>query len=237
MKEIEEFLAKQSYPSFDLKAVFFDMDGVLFDSMPFHALAWTCTMQNNGFDFTEYDAYMNEGRTGEGTINEFFLRHRGRVATDEECKAMYAEKGRYFEACGPVKPVKHVLELLHKIQAQGLDIYIVTGSAQRSLLNTLHHHFGTIFEKEKMVTAFDVKYGKPNPEPYLMALQKAKIEPWQAVVIENAPLGIQAGVGAGIFTIGVNTGILEDKVLLDAGAHVVYPSMHELLTQWTTIYD
>ena len=138
---------------------------------------------------------------------------------------------------GPVKPVKHVLELLHKIQAQGLDIYIVTGSAQRSLLNTLHHHFGTIFEKEKMVTAFDVKYGKPNPEPYLMALQKAKIEPWQAVVIENAPLGIQAGVGAGIFTIGVNTGILEDKVLLDAGAHVVYPSMHELLTQWTTIYD
>ena len=177
MKEIEEFLAKQSYPSFDLKAVFFDMDGVLFDSMPFHALAWTRTMQNNGFDFTEYDAYMNEGRTGESTINEFFLRHRGRVATDEECKAMYAEKGRYFEACGPVKPVKHVLELLHKI------------------------------------------------------------EPWQAVVIENAPLGIQAGVGAGIFTIGVNTGILEDKVLLDAGAHVVYPSMHELLTQWTTIYD
>ena len=50
-------------------------------------------------------------------------------------------------------------------------------------------------------------------------------------------LMVLAFVGAGIFTIGVNTGILEDKVLLDAGAHVVYPSMHELLTQWTTIYD
>ena len=237
MKEIEKFLLEQSYPTLDLKAVFFDMDGVLFDSMPFHALAWTRTMQNNGFPFTEYDAYMNEGRTGESTINELFLKYRGRVATISECEAMYAEKGRYFEACGPVQPLKYVLELLHKIQAQGLEIYIVTGSAQRSLLNTLHHHFGTIFEKEKMVTAFDVKHGKPNPEPYLMALKKAKINPWQAIVIENAPLGVQSSVGAGIFTIAVNTGILEDKVLLDAGAHVVYSSMQELLTQWYTIYD
>lgn len=237
MKKIEEFLVQQSYPPLDLKAVFFDMDGVLFDSMPFHAKAWTRTMKNNGFDYTEYDVYLNEGRIGESTINELFLRHRGRMATPEERQAMYAEKGRYFESYGEVKPVKYALELLQKIQAQGLDIYIVTGSAQRSLLNTLHHHFGSIFEREKMVTAFDVKHGKPHPEPYLMALKKAKIEPWQAVVIENAPLGIRSSVDAGIFTIAVNTGILQDKILLEAGAHVVFPSMHDLLTQWNIIYD
>ncbi|HKL96849.1 MAG TPA: HAD-IA family hydrolase [Paludibacteraceae bacterium] len=237
MKQIEKFIAQQSYSPFDLKAVFFDMDGVLFDSMAFHAVSWRRTMQSNGFPFTEEDAYMNEGRTGEATINDCFLKYRGRPASEEEREAMYAEKGRHFESCGPVKPLEHVLELLQKIKSQGLEIYIVTGSAQRSLLNTLQHHFKGIFKKEKMVTAFDVTHGKPNPEPYLMALQKANIQPWQAVVIENAPLGIQSSVSAGIFTIAVNTGILNNKVLIDAGAHVVYPSINDLLTQWHTIYD
>ena len=57
-----------------------------------------------------------------------------------------------------------------------------------------------------MVTAFDVKHGKPHPEPYLMALEKGGFNVNEAIVIENAPLGVQAGIAAGIFTIAVNTG-------------------------------
>ena len=76
-----------------------------------------------------------------------------------------------------------------------------------------------------MVTAFDVKYGKPNPEPYLMALQKAGIQANEAVVIENAPLGVRAGVAAGIFTIALNTGPLPNDVLLQEGANILFPSM------------
>ena len=70
---------------------------------------------------------------------------------------------------------------------------VVTGSGQLSLLDKLNHYFPGIFQRELMVTAFDVKYGKPNPEPYLMALQKAGIQANEAVVIENAPLGGQSG--------------------------------------------
>ena len=81
-----------------------------------------------------------------------------------------------------------------------------------------------IFCRELIVTSFDVKYGKPNPEPYLMGLQKGHIEPWEGIVVENAPLGVQAASAARIFTIAVNTGPLPDHVLLDAGeigrAHV-----------------
>ena len=57
-----------------------------------------------------------------------------------------------------------------------------------------------------MVTAFDVKYGKPHPEPYLMGLEKAGVHANEAFVVENAPMGVEAGVAAGIFTIAVNTG-------------------------------
>jgi len=77
-----------------------------------------------------------------------------------------------------------------------------------------------------MVTAFDVENGKPDPEPFLMGLKKGgNLKPNQAIVIENAPLGIEAAVAAGIFTIAVNTGPLPDKILKDAGASLVFDSM------------
>ncbi len=87
-----------------------------------------------------------------------------------------------------------------------------------------------------MVTAFDVKYGKPNPEPYLMALKKANIQANEAIVIENAPLGVRAGVAAGIFTIAVNTGPLPDQVLLDEGADYLFPSMAAFNENWEELY-
>ena len=86
-----------------------------------------------------------------------------------------------------------------------------------------------------MVTAFDVKYGKPHPEPYLMGLQKAGVHANEAFVVENAPMGVEAGVAAGIFTIAVNTGPLPDKVLLDAGADLLYPDMASLAKDWDNI--
>lgn len=118
--------------------------------------------------------------------------------------------------------------LLRQVKEAGLQPVLVTGSGQLSLLEKLNHFFPDIFQKEFMVTAFDVKYGKPNPEPYLMGLRKAGIEPNEAVVVENAPLGVKAGVAAGIFTIAVNTGPLPDSALLDEGANLLFGSMQEL---------
>ena len=114
---------------------------------------------------------------------------------------------------------------------------VVTGSGQKSLLDKLNHHFPDIFKPELMVTAFDVKYGKPNPEPYLMALRKAGIQPNEAIVVENAPLGVRAGVAAGIFTVAVNTGPLPDKTLLDEGADLLFPSMPAFNEAWETFYS
>ena len=76
-----------------------------------------------------------------------------------------------------------------------------------------------------MVTAYDVVKGKPNPEPYLMGLKKAGVEREKAIVLENAPLGVEAGRAAGIFTIAVNTGPLSEEELYQAGADIVYPNI------------
>ena len=88
-----------------------------------------------------------------------------------------------------------------------------------------------------MVTAFDVTEGKPSPEPYLTGLKKGRLQPNEGIVVENAPLGVQAASSAGIFTLAVNTGPLPNRILWDSGANVLFRSMVELSEQWKTFRD
>ena len=214
------------------RAVLFDMDGVLYDSMPYHAKAWHRAMADYGYHLPEEEVYMHEGRTGASTINLVSLRERGIEESEERIQEIYRVKSGYFNEFPPAEPMPGALELLHKLQAQGLKILIVTGSGQHSLLDKLNHHYPGIFRREFMVTAFDVKHGKPHPEPYLMGMEKGGLRPDECVVVENAPLGVRAAKAAGIFTIAVNTGPLPDKVLLDEGADLLFPSMQALCDNW-----
>ena len=101
-----------------------------------------------------------------------------------------------------------------------------------SLFERIDRVYPGMFAHDKMVTAYDVRIGKPNPEPYLMGLQKAGVAANEAIVIENAPIGVQAGVAAGIFTVAVNTGPLKPESLLNEGANLLYPSMQALCDGW-----
>ena len=199
-KSINHYLSSHACEHLRLRAVLFDMDGVLFDSMPYHADAWTEVMNRHGLHFTRQEAFLHEGRTGAATINIAYQRQYGHEAPPEK--------------------------------AAGLTPVLVTGSGQRTLLDRLDRQYPGIFAPGRMVTAFDVKHGKPDPEPYLMGLQKAGVQACEAVVVENAPIGVQAGHAAGIFTIAVNTGPLDGQVLLDAGADLLFPSMQALCHEW-----
>lgn len=217
------------------KAFFFDMDGVLFNSMPRHAKAWSEVMSRHGLQFSQEDCYMQEGRTGKSVIDECILRDQGRHATDEECEQIYSEKSQLFHSLGEPQPIDNVTDVLSFLREKGAQIFIVTGSGQKSLLDNLDARFPGYFVRERMVTAFDVKHGKPDPEPYLIAYEKAKANAGgllakdECCVVENAPLGVRAGKAAGIYTIGVNTGPLPDAVLAAEGADQVLPNMLELL--------
>lgn len=204
------------------------MDGVLFDSMPNHAYAWSHAMTEYGLQMTPEEVYMNEGRTGSSTINLLAQRFWGRDATEEEKQLIYEAKSRVFNTLPEAKPMPGALETLQAVKAKGLQIVLVTGSAQSSLLERLERHYPGFFRPDLMVTGFDVKLGKPYPEPYLKGLRKAGIRPEEGIVVENAPLGVQAGHAAGIFTIAANTGPLKDEVLKNAGADIVLPGMRDV---------
>ncbi len=220
-----------------LNAVLFDMDGVLFDSMKNHAYAWSHAMTDFGLHMEPEEVYMNEGRTGHGTINILSNRYWGRDATDEEVREIYRAKSALFDSLPEVQPMQGAMDLLYKVRARGLMRVIVTGSATHTLLDRVNAAFPGMFTPELMVTAFDVHHGKPNPEPYLMGLKKANVNADEAIVVENAPLGIQAAHAAGIYTIAVNTGPLEDDVLKEAGADLVLPSMTYLAEHCEEVFE
>ena len=218
-------------------AVLFDMDGVLFNSMPYHAQAWHRAMADFGLDLSEEEAYMHEGRTGFGTI-QIVAARQGLTATREMADEMYRVKSAYFAQMPEPAPMPGALPLIRKMQAQGIMILLVTGSGTTTLLAQLNAFYPDVFVSERMVTGFDVKKGKPDPEPYLMGLEKGsavlgrELRADECIVVENAPLGIRAAVAAHIPTIAVNTGPLPDKVLLDEGPTWLYPSMQALCDAW-----
>ena len=212
------------------------MDGVLYDSMPAHDRSWQQTMDEEGLTHEPGEFYLHEGRIGKATINMIFQRNLKRDATEEEIKRIYTRKTELFQQCNSGETMPGAVEVLNYVREKGLKTVLVTGSGQPSLLERLNDNFPGIFTTNTMVTAYDVVHGKPHPEPFIKGLQKGgELRPHQAIVIENAPLGIQAAVGAGIFTIAVNTGPLSDSILQEAGASLVFKSMPELKEVLPTI--
>ena len=227
---LKAYLQQHQYGRLDLKAVIFDMDGVLYDSMPAHDRSWRQTMDERNLQHIPYEFYLQEGRIGKSTINAVFQWNLQRDATEEEVQRIYARKTELFQQYNSGATMPGAKEVVDYVREKGLTPVLVTGSGQPSLLERLDVDFPGIFTPATMVTAFDVVNGKPDPEPFLMGLKKGgNLKPNQAIVIENAPLGIEAAVAAGIFTIAVNTGPLPDKILRDAGSSVIFNSMGKLL--------
>jgi HAD superfamily hydrolase (TIGR01509 family) len=230
---IKKYLEEHGFEVLYPKVVLFDMDGVLYDSMPNHSIAWQESMAKCGITMTSDDAYATEGARGVDTIRQMVRLQQHRNISEEDAQKMYDLKSHLFHQLPEPPIMPGILSLMDKIKEGGIQIGVVTGSGQRPLFQRILRDFGAYVDEAHITTAYDVKRGKPNPDPYLMGLQKAgNLEPWQAVVIENAPLGVRAGHAAKIFTIAVNTGPLPDEELLGAGANLIFPNMQELCDNW-----
>lgn len=211
------------------RLVMFDMDGVLFDSMPRHSSAWRQVFLENGLDIPATEIYLNEGRTGSITIDLTFRKYLGRPSPEEEYRRLYARKCAIVDAMGPMPPMEGAYEALAAVKERGVDAIVVTGSGQAKMLARLSGIYDGMFRTEWMVSAADCTRCKPDPEPFLTGLRKAGgIAPEEALVIENSPLGVESGHSAGCRVAAVNTGPLPDSLLLDAGADFLFHSMKEL---------
>lgn len=234
---IDKYLDKHALASASgvrpFRVVLFDMDGVLYDSMPHHAVAWQKAMTQFGLDMTAADAYATEGARGIDTIRQFVRRQKGTDISQEASQRIYDVKTQIFHNMGEAVIFDGVYRLMRQIKDAGLQIGVVTGSGQRPLIQRLLTDFGEFVDEQHIVTAYDVDHGKPAPDPYLMGLCKAgNLQPHEGIVVENAPLGVRAGVAAGCFTLAVNSGPLPDEALTGEGAHLLFPSIADLSEHW-----
>ncbi|MFC2263904.1 MAG: HAD family hydrolase [Prevotella conceptionensis] len=237
-QEVKSYLENRGFDSFQPQAVLFDMDGVLYDSMPNHARCWQEAMAKFGLKMTAADVYATEGMRGVETIRLMVKAQQGRDISEDEAQMMYDEKARLFGLLPKAPIMDGVLDLMEKIKTADMGIVVVTGSGQRPLIERLQHDFKGFVTADKIVSAYDVTRGKPAPDPYLMGLQKAgNLQPWQGIVVENAPMGVRAGVAAKIFTIAVNSGPLPNATLAGEGANIVFDRMTQLRDTWMGDHD
>ena len=175
---IDKYISEHSLGAFRPKAVLFDMDGVLYDSMPNHAVAWQKSMEQFDIHMTADDAYATEGARGVDTIKKMVKAQQHRDIGEEEAQRMYDVKTSIFHEMPVAQIFDGVKELMQKIKDCGMKIGVVTGSGQRPLIARLINDFGDFITEERIVTAYDVKNGKPAPDPYLMGMQKVGTKPW-----------------------------------------------------------
>ncbi len=180
-----------------IKAVIFDLDGLLANTEPLHYRAWKDTLKKYDIPFTE-DNFMNVvGKGSEWTAE--FLDEKFSLTADK--KILIAEKRkRFWEIIEDVKPMKGARELASKMREK-FKVALATNSTRAyadKVLNTIG-----IDEFEVMVTGDDVKNLKPSPEIYVLAAKKLNLRPEECVAIEDSPSCVESAKKAGLKCIAV----------------------------------
>jgi len=194
------------------RPVLFDFDGVVADNMRYHAEAWKRIFAEYGIDLDPRVIFEQEGRTTRDVVRYVLARH-GREAPPELCEKIAGRKEQLFLREAAIQPRAEAVKLIETLRDRGAVVGLVTGSPRGSLRKVIPD--GVFDRFNVVVTADDVKNGKPDAEPYLKAAQKLGIDPTRCVVVENAPLGIQAAKAAGMQVIGITT-TLPETALRDA---------------------
>ena len=210
------------------KAVIFDMDGVIIDSMRYHCIAWQKTFKTLGVNVSRLDVYKREGEKYTKSAHDFLKRKYPKV-NDGMIKDIVEIRKKIFKKIAK-KPVlfKGTKELLTKLNKKGILLGLVTATlrkeVKRVLPEKIYKSFGTV------ISGDDVKKGKPHPEPYLKALKKMGVKKSEAVVIENAPYGIESAKKAGLFCVAIETSLpkryLKDADLIVKSIDKVYNHLY-----------
>jgi beta-phosphoglucomutase len=178
-----------------VRAVLFDLDGVLIDSMPIHEQAWRQVLNEIGIQLDPLYIRLHEGEKAEATVREL-LREHGRKMSDSEVSALIERKRGLYRKTAPHGLIPGARRTVEKLRAAGIRCGIVTGSVRSNMASVLTEEEIALFDP--VVSAEMYNRGKPHAEPYLRGLELLGLPAQECLVVENAPRGIQSAKAAGI---------------------------------------
>ncbi|HJS68648.1 MAG TPA: HAD family phosphatase [Nitrososphaera sp.] len=177
-----------------MQAVIFDLDGVLVNSMLTHFQAWKVAFAKiAGIEIAERDVYLLEGMRGMELVEKIFGQNNF-SSNRSLARKVHDEKSKIFKGIRSSEPFEGVREIIDCIRCSKA---VVSGSTRNDVETILEEAFGR-GSFDVTITADDIEKGKPDPSAFLEALSRMKVEPRDALVVENAPPGVRAANSAGI---------------------------------------
>ena len=206
-----------------LKAIIFDVDGVLVDSMRFQADAWVKTFNEVEITITRRDIYELEGSNDSRLIKAIFEK-AGREPEPWHLEQL-PEKKREALEFDRIEPFEGIRDCLKELK-QDFKLAMVSGSNRDTVEKIVNKFFPGCFDV--VINGSDLERGKPDPDPFLKALEKLDLTKNECIVVENSPLGTTAARRAGLYCVAVAS-MLEpemvqhaDLVLKDHAALLCY---------------
>ncbi|MCH4239777.1 MAG: beta-phosphoglucomutase [Oscillospiraceae bacterium] len=187
-----------------MKAVIFDLDGVIVctDDLQFHA--WKCLTDREEIYFTREINNRLRGISRAASL-EVILERAAKHYTEQQKEEMLAYKNAVFvkelENLSSTDILPHITELLKKLKECGIKIAI--GSSSKNAQMTLKQ-IGLSTAFDAVVDGTEIKHSKPNPEVFLAAANKLGVKPEDCIVIEDAAAGIEAAKAGHMTAVGVS---------------------------------
>ncbi|MFH1457579.1 MAG: HAD family phosphatase [Candidatus Omnitrophota bacterium] len=186
------------------KAIIFDMDGVIVDSMPYHFLAWYEALRPWGVRVSCFDVYLKEGERWDKTLKSL-LKDARIQPSKVTLKKIFLARQKIFKKYFKRFIFKGAKGFLRCLKSQGYLLGLVTGTPENEVNKILPRGIKGVFDI--VIAGNAVRHGKPHPEPYLKACFGLHLRPCECVVIENAPLGIRSAKAAGMYCIALTTSL------------------------------
>jgi beta-phosphoglucomutase len=190
-----------SYADSNARAVLWDVDGTLVDSLEYHWLSWQAALSDAGYDLTRAQFLSTFGRRNDEILRAYY---GGNIDAERIARISLSKEEQYRELVRTrgIEPLPGVRHWLAQLKLAGWRQAIASSAPPLNLdaildALALHECFDAI------VSAEEVERGKPDPQIFLAAAAKLQVPPSRCIVVEDAPAGTEAARRAGMRCIGV----------------------------------